>query len=384
MAKIVTGVVVVAVLVVGLLAILNNTGTTNQTIKLGVLLPLTGDAASYGESELRAIQIAVDEVNAAGGVNERQIELVVEDGKCDSQAGGSAAQKLINVDGVKIIIGGACSEETLAASKVTEPARVILISPSASSSRVTEAGNFVFRTSPSELLAGKIAATYAFKELSAKKAAIVSELTDYAQGLREIYKKTFTDLGGTVVADETYTTGDADFRTQILKIKQAKADVVYVVPQTAASGVIIFKQLRENKINAKFTTAEVLMDSQIVKDNASVLEGVVGVEVAVDYEGNSKAKAFRDAHRAKFGGADPGIFAANAYDAVHLIHEGLAATMTDGTINTAALRDWLYALKAWSGAVGPLSMDLNGDPIMGENVRKIMKGEVADLGAYTP
>ncbi len=309
---------------------------------------------------------------------------MVEDGKCDPQAGGTAAQKLVNVDGVKVIIGGACSGETLAAAKVTEPAQVILLSPSASSPAVTEAGDFVFRTYPSDALAGKIAATYAYKELGVKKAAVFSELTDYAQGLREVYKKTFTDLGGQIVTDETYTTGDTDFKTQILKIKTAKADVVYVVPQTATPGIAIFKQLRENKVNVKFTTAEVLMDSQIAKDNADVLEGVIGVQPAVDWEGNPKATVFRDAHRVKFGGADPGSFAANAYDAVHLIHEGLAATMTEGTVNTDALRDWLYAVKDWPGAVGPLSMDANGDPLMGENVRKILSGEVTDLGAYTP
>lgn len=384
MGKAVTWIVVILVVIVGILAITGTGERKADTIKIGVLQPLTGDAASYGESELRAIQVAVEEVNAAGGINEKQIELVVEDGKCDPLSAGTAAQKLVNIDAVKVVIGGACSGETLAAAEVTEPAQVILISPSASSPKVTEAGDFVFRTYPSDALAGQIAAAYAYKELKAKKAALITELTDYAQGLREVYKAAFSSLGGSIVADETYTTGDVDFKIQILKIKNAKADVVYVVPQTVTPGVAIFKQLRENKVNIQFTTAEVLLSRQAVKDNVDVLEGVIGVESAVDWEGNLKAKAFQEAHRAKFGGADPGSFAANAYDAVHLIHEGLAATMTDGMVNTAALRDWLYAVDGWQGAVGALKMDSNGDLVIGENVRKIVKGEVADLGAYTP
>jgi len=349
------------------------------TIALGVIMPLTGDAASYGESENRAIQIAVDEINAAGGIDGRRIKLVLEDGKCDPQAAGTAAQKLVNVDKVKIVIGGACSGETLAAAEITEPAKVILISPSASSPKVTNAGDFVFRTYPSDALAGRIAAKYAYNELSRRRAALITELTDYSQGLREVYKKTFAELGGTIVADETYATGDTDFRTQILKIKTAKPDVIYVVPQTLTPGIAILKQLRESGVEAQLTTAEVLLDRQAVKDNAKVLEGVIGVEPAVDWEGNAKAKAFRDAHRARYG-ADPGSFSANAYDAVYLVKEAIDEVGLD----TLAIRDFLYRVKDWPGTVGSLTIDANGDPILGLNVRKIVGGEVTDLGSYNP
>lgn len=349
-------------------------------VKIGVIQPLTGDAAAYGESEYRAIQVAVDEINQAGGINGRLIELAVQDGKCDPQAGGVAAQTLVNIDQVKVIIGGACSGETLAAAAITEPARVIVVSPSASSPKVTTAGDFVFRTYPSDALAGQVAAAYAYRELGMKKAALLTELTDYAQGLREVYKSTFEELNGEIVADETYNSTDTDFRTQVLKIKSANPDVIYVVPQSPTPGLTIFKQLRENNVRARYTTAEVLLDRQVVNDNAAVLEGVIGVELAVDYEGNAKARAFRDAHRAKFNGDDPGSFAANAYDAVYLVKEAIAARGLD----TAGIRDWLYGVKNWPGTVGSLTIDSNGDPILGENVREITGGEVKDLGPYTP
>ncbi|MBI2034027.1 MAG: ABC transporter substrate-binding protein [Candidatus Liptonbacteria bacterium] len=377
--KLIIGLSVVAVIL--LVIYFSQKGEEISTIKIGVLVPLTGDAASYGESENRAIQIAVQEINSSGGINGKKIELVTEDGKCDPQAGGTAAQKLVNIDKVKIIIGGACSGETLAAAKITEPAEVILISPSASSPKVTEAGDFVFRTYPSDSLAGKVNATYAFKELKAKKVAVFTELTDYAQGLREVYKETFSNLGGQIVSDETYTTGDTDFRTQVLKIKTAKPDVIYVVPQSLTPGVQIFKQLRESGVTAKFTTAEVLLDRQGAKDNAKVLEGVYGVEPAVDYVGNAKAKAFMAAHKAKFAGAEPGSFAANAYDAVYLIKAAVEAT---GGLDTLKIRDFLYGVKDWPGAIGSITIDQNGDPILGLNVRKILKGEVTDVGPYTP
>ncbi len=376
-------VIVVVLVILGGAYLLNKPGGVGPAdqgpIKIGVMQPLTGDAASYGEAELRGIQVAVDEINGAGGIKGRQIELVVGDSKCDPQAGGTEAQKLVNVDQVKVIVGGACSGETLAAAKITEPAKVLLMSPSASSPDVTNAGDFVFRTYPSDALAGKVAAGYAYTKLGARKAALLTEQTDYAQGLRRVYKEAFTGLGGQVVADETYNTGDTDFRTQILKLQAARPDVVYVVPQTPTPGITIFRQLRQYRVSGTYTTAEVLLDRQIVKDNAAAFEGVIGVELAVDYENNPVAKAFKDAHQAKFN-AEPGSFSANAYDAMKLVAKAIEASGLD----TEKIRDWLYNTKDWPGAGGTISFDENGDPILGENVRQIKAGQVTDLGPFTP
>jgi branched-chain amino acid transport system substrate-binding protein len=379
MSKLITGIIVTMVVVVGFIAIFSNSDTQKGEIKIGVIQPLTGDAASYGESEARAIQIAVDEINAEGGIDDRMIKLITEDGKCDPQAGGSAAQKLVNIDKIKIIIGGACSGETLAAAKITESAQVILISPSATSPAVTDAGDFVFRVIPSDALAGKIAAKYAVNELEAKSAAVITELTDYAQGLREVFKSAFIEFGGEIVADETFNTGTSDFRTIATKIQAEKPDIIYVVPQTKTPGIAIFKQLRENEVDAWYMTAEVLMDVATVEENSEVLEGIYGIEGAIDWENNPRAKSLAEAHNKKFG-EDPGAFSANAYDAVYLIK---AAIESQG-IDPILIRDWLYTVKNWPGALGPITMDENGDPIIGLHVRLIKDGEVTDIGAYTP
>ncbi len=352
------------------------------SIKLGAIMSLTGDAAIYGASESRAIQVAMAEINKNGGINGRQLEMVTEDGKCDPQAGGTAAQKLVSIDKVPVIIGGVCSGETLAAAAITEPAKVILISGSASSPKITTAGDFVFRTYPSDALAGKVAATYDYKELKARKAAIISELTDYAQSLRGVYKDSFTALGGTVVYDETYNTGETDFRTQVLKIKNSKPDVIYIVPQTLTPGVDIIRQMHENGVKTTIQTSETLMSHDVVSKNASVLNGIYSVEFAVDYTNNAKAKAFKTAHEAMFNGADPDIYAANAYDAVYLIRDAIASN--SGKVDTVKIRDFLYGVKDWQGTIGSLTMDKNGDPILGLHVRKVVGGQVTDIGPYTP
>ncbi len=350
-------------------------------IKIGVLQALSGDLAALGGTQQKAIQMGVEEINAAGGINGRMIALSTEDDKCDPQAGGTGAQKLVNVDKVVAILGGTCSGATLSAAAITEPAHVIMISGSATSPKVTAIGDYVFRTIPSDALAGRVAARYNYEKLGSRKAAIISELTDYAQGLRGSYTDGFKALGGEIVADETYTTGDTDFRTQIAKIKAAKPDVIYVVPQTPTPGVAIVKQMKENGITMPVQTAEVLPAREVVRDNAAVLEGVYAVEVSVDYENNAKAKAFRDAYKAKFG-QDPDVFAPNSYDALQLLRQAIAAN--NGKVDTNQIRDFLYAAKDWQGTVGTITMDQNGDPLLGLNVRKLSKGQVIDLGPYAP
>src|SRR3989344_5132019 len=147
-------------------------------LKLGVLMPMSGDASVYGMPISKAYQMAVDEVNAAGGIAGMQVKLIIEDGKCNPDGGATGTQKLVNVDGVKIVLGGACSGETLAAAPITEAAKVILLSPSATSPKVTTAGDFVFRTSPSDANAGRIAAEKAYGA-GYKSAALITETTDY-------------------------------------------------------------------------------------------------------------------------------------------------------------------------------------------------------------
>ena len=148
------------------------------TYKVGVMLPLTGDGAAYGLPIQKSIKIALDEVNAKGGVNGRMLEPVYEDSKCNPKDGNAAAQKLVNVDKVKVIIGGVCSGETMGAAPITEANKVILISPSATSPDITKVGDFVFRVAPSDAYAGTVAAQYAYNELSARKAAIIAENTN--------------------------------------------------------------------------------------------------------------------------------------------------------------------------------------------------------------
>lgn len=350
-------------------------------IKIGAILPLTGDAAAYGMPIQRAGIIATEEINAAGGIAGRQIELIWEDGKCDDKAAAAAAQKLINIDKVKIIFGGGCSPETLAIAPLAQIAKVIVISPSEISPEITGAGDFIFRTAPSDAAAGAVAANYAYSKLGARKAAIISETKDYAQGLRKVFSQRFGEAGGEIVADETYNTGDTDMRAQILKIKNAAPDLVYILPQTTVSGMLIIKQLAVSGVAAQRLTAEVMIGRDIVEENKADMEGVVGIEPWFDAE-NELASALLAKYEERWGETAPlPAFMANIYSQFYLIKEAIDQVGLDSD----KLRQYLYGLSGWTHALGKLTFDQNGDPVgLPYSVKKVTNGELAEAEVFTP
>lgn len=349
-------------------------------IVLGAMTPLSGEAVVYGEGQRQIIDLAVEEINTAGGVNGHQLQLIWEDDKCSPQDGTTATQKLVEVDKVKFIIGQLCSGPTLAAAEITEPAGVILFSAGASSPDLTTAGDFVFRTYPSDGIGGQVLATYLYKELGKRKLATISELTDYAQGLRTTMEGTFKSLGGEVSASETYNTGDTDFRTQLLKIKSSGADAVYIDPQTPVSGNLVLKQLRENDLSGQVLVNDTMLGKEDITNNASLYSDVYGATPELN-KTRPVTKRYFDNYVAKYG-KEPAFpaYYASAYDLVYILKQAFEEVGTD----PAAVRDWLYKVKDWPGALGDITIDENGDPIIGYNIKQIINGEITDKGAYTP
>jgi branched-chain amino acid transport system substrate-binding protein len=351
-----------------------------EFLKIGVMLPLTGDAAAYGIPLQRAAQIAVEEINSQGGISGKKIEIIWEDSKCDAASGAAAAQKLVNVNKVKYIMGGACSSETLAAAPITEEAKVIMISPSATSPDITKAGDFLFRTAPSDALAGRVAANYAFESMKARKAAIISEKTDYAQGLRKIFKERFEELGGKIVLDEQYETGATDFRTQILKMKNAKPDLLYLVPQTPTSGILVLKQMKDQKLELAILTAEVLIGRDVISENKALTEGIIGFEQFFD-ESNPFARTFIETYKARYQEelAFPS-FMSNIYSQFYLLKEAIEKVGDD----PVKVRDYLYQISNWQHALGSLTFDQNGDPLSVYAIKKVKDGTLEQIDVVKP
>jgi branched-chain amino acid transport system substrate-binding protein len=328
------------------------TGSSN-TIKIGYIGPLTGDAAGLGADTLHGAQVAVDAVNAAGGINGKQVEIVAEDGKCTGADAASAAQKLVNVDHVVAIIGGQCSGETLAAAPITEAAHVILLSPVSSSPDVTKAGDYVFRDYPSDELKTTAMAKL-FKDMNLQKIAILSENTDFAQAFRKSLK---SKLGaGAVVFDEAVDSGTKDFRTLMTRLKSVSFDAF--VPDGNSDGIIgpMLQQFRD----AGFTQTAISHDAADSATMAKNLPAATNGLYVINVPSSVNDPSFETTFKQKYGDPQYGIqFAGYAYDDANVLFAAFKAVGIDGS----AVRDYLYGLSSFSGVSGTFHFDKNGDVV---------------------
>lgn len=346
-------------------------GTGSGVIKIGLISPLTGDAAALGADVLSGVRMAIDEVNAVGGINGQQIELIAEDGKCAGADAASAAQKLVNVDNVVVIVGGLCSSETLAAAPIVESAKVVLLSPGSSSPDITtKAGEYVFRNYPSDAWKTKAMAKY-FAGEGYKSVALISENNDYSQALRASLKAELP--AGAVVFDENVDPGTKDFRSLYTRLKNMEFDVYVPNPNSDGMNALMVQQFREAGFTQPITGTDV-MDSLVIPQTAgAAAEGVTLVNVPTAGEGTP----FETRFSAKFGAPKSSIaWAAYAYDAANVLFEAIKKVGTDGT----AIKDYLYDLPSYKGVIGTFSFDDNGDPVgVSYVLKKIEDGKIVTV-----
>lgn len=323
-----------------------------KNVRIGVIMPLTGDAASLGVDAANGIKMAVNEVNAKGGINGKMVEAIFEDGRCNGADAASAAQKLVNVDKVVAIVGGLCSGETLAAAPIVEAAKIILISPGSSSPDITNAGTYIFRNYPSDALK-TVATAKVVKEKGYKKVAMVSENTDFCQG---VVKGMHKDLGDdAIVFEELVEPGTKDFRSILEKLKKTEFDVFYPNTNGDATMTALVQQFREAGFTQPILSHGVADSSTLGDIAKDAAEGMQLVTVRTSGEGTDFEKSFIAAYQK----AQSSIaFAAHGYDAAHLIMQ-LMAESTDGT----AMRDALLALPSYKGVIGDIHFDANGDVV---------------------
>lgn len=325
--------------------------TAPESIKIGLISPLTGDAAAIGADMANGVKLAVAEINADGGIGGKEVELVTEDGRCTGSDAAAAAQKLAGVDKVVAIIGGFCSGETLAASPIAEEAKIVLISPGSSSPAITDAGEYVFRDYPSDALKTKAMKTI-FADKGWKKVAVISENTDFAVAFRDSLKK---DLGAeAIVFDEMVEPGTKDFRTLMTRLKDAEFDVFF--PNANADTIIaaMMNQYAEQGISQPSISHDVADSATLGELAKDAVEGMWVVNVPNAGEGTE----FQTALEAAYGKPQSSIaFAAHSYDATMVLAEIMKEKGTDGT----AMRDALLALPSHKGVIGDFHFDANGD-----------------------
>ncbi|MFH1650020.1 MAG: ABC transporter substrate-binding protein [Candidatus Woesearchaeota archaeon] len=320
--------------------------TSNEPVTIGAVLPLSGQVAAYGVSAKNSIELAVQEANANGGINGHPIKVIFEDGKCDGKAGADAANKLIGVDNVPVIIGGVCSSETLSFTSMAEQNKVVVFSPCASAPEYTNAGDYIFRDYPSDGYAGTLAAQFVEKQFGAKNAAIMYTNDDYGIGVKGAFESAFKRTGEV----ESFTKGETDYRTQLARIKNNAPDVIFVVAFTGDAARIAV-QAKEMQMNIPLVFTDSVAKDEFLATAGSVAEGMYVLASEAAY-----AQSYVDSYNASFHEA-PQLCGPQSYDITNILVNTMRKVGTDST----AIKDALYNVKDYPGVAWNITLDQNGD-----------------------
>jgi len=332
-------------------------GPEAEKIVIGSFAPLTGNVAYIGEDSKNSITLGLEEINAQGGINGKQLEVIFEDSRCDAKTATSATNKLVNIDKVPVIIGTICSAATLAGAPIAEQNKVVMVSAGSSNPSITDSGDYIFRTWPSDALQGVVMAEHVFNVEGLKTAAVMYQNSDYNVGLAEVFMKHFKKIGGQILADEKYEPESKDFRTSITKIKAANPEAIYIVPYN--EGGLVTRQLKELGVNARIFSAETYGTQNVLDDAAGSAERVIYATPKFD-ETNPESKTFLEKYTKRFG-KSPSLVAAaaNAYDNAMLVAQAIEIHGPESD----KIRDFLYNVKDYPGAAGKLTIDENGDAL---------------------
>ena len=339
-------------------------------IKLGFIGPLTGDAASLGQASKAAVELAVEEINAKGGVDGRLMVVIYEDGQCNAKEATNAANKLMNVDKVDAIIGGLCSTETSAFGPTAMENKMVTVSYCSSAPNLSELGKYFFRTYPSDAFQGKFGAEYAYNTLNARKVAIVYHISAWGTGIKNVFEENFKKLGGEVVFVDGAPQEARDYRTILAKVKEAEADLVYA-PTYPEGGIVLIKQARDLGIETRMLGGDAWGDPKLwdeVKGSTGILLYTLPI---AEY-----AEAFTAKLLAKTNVEQVSVCSPQAYDAIYVVADAVKKAGTDDAdALVQALRETSY-----EGVSGKIEFNEYGDVTIAEyKVQKIEKGVAKDL-----
>ena len=335
------------------------TSQPKMPFKVGVMESMTGVGETYGNVASHAKQMAADEINAAGGIDGRMLELVVEDSKCSAQDAITAFRKLTDVDGVKIILGTSCSGAMLGVAPLAEENGVVLFSGLASNPDIADAGDYIFRTQISDVEVGVSTGNVLWSN-GVRMLATMTEETDYAEGVRRTSVEQFKKLGGQIVAEERFSSDITDFRTQLTKLFEANPDALHVAPQSEFAGGTIVKQARELGYDGPIYGETVSVGTTALEIAGDAATGMMAITAAPDPE-NAKAQQVLADFRERYNYVTLPWHLGSAYDDVYIAAECLKKTGDDQDAD--GFRDCLYGIT-WSGAIGyDYSFDDKGEVV---------------------
>lgn len=336
-----------------------------KEIVIGANFELSGNVSTFGISIMNAMEMALKEINDAGGVLNMPIKMIKADNKSDASEATNVATKLITQDKVVALLGPVTSTNTLASVPVAEQHGIPLLTPTATNQKVTVKDDgstyqWIFRNCFIDPFQGQVGANFSTNSLKAKTAAIfVEKNSDYAKGLAEVFEKVFTANGGTIVAKEAFVTEDRDFRAPLTKIAAAKPDVLYVPSYYEQDGLIA-KQARELGYTNPIVGADGWDSSKLLEiAGAEALQKVYFTNHYSAFSTDEKVVKFVNNYKEKYGSV-PDALAALGYDATYLMIDAIKRA---GSTDAAKIKEALATTKGFVGVTGTISMDEKHNPI---------------------
>lgn len=329
-----------------------------ETIKIGIVAPLTGEGATYGASMKRGFDLAFNGDNI--------FELLYQDSKFDSKLAITILQKYISIDKVRIIYGEAASGVSLAMVPISDKNKVIQFSSISSSDELQKSSDYFFRNVPRNNIQSKTAAEFIYNDLKLTNAAILKDNDDYGLNLSKSFSTVFQSLGGKIVADETYNSGDKNFKTQLVKIKSSGARAVFI-PGNYAESALILKQAKELDLSVKFIGGDGSYSPVLIESAVKASEGfyctIMGVDTTNVYYNEFKTK-FVSKYKQQ-----PDVYDAYAYEAGMILKEAISKSGNDAE----KVKQYLYQ-TTFNSLTGQLKFDRDGEVLRSYKLVKVHNG----------
>ena len=351
-----------------------------DSILVGVATSLTGGQATFGISTRNGIELALSEVNAAGGVKGKKLVTRVYDTQGRPEEAASAVTRLINQDRVTIILGDVASSNSLAMAEKAQAAKVPMITPSSTNPGVTKTGDYVFRVCFIDPFQGFVMAKFARENLKLSRVAMLRDnRSAYSMGLADVFERKFTEMGGKVVGTESYSAGDTDYRAQLTALKRAKPEAIYVPGYYSEVGIIA-RQARELGLTVPLMGGDGWDSEKLFELGGSAVEGSYFSNHYSSQDPAQRVQKFVADYKAKYGGV-PDALAALAYDAAHVAVDAMKRAPD---LQPASLRDAIAQTKGFPGVAGTITLDESRNAVKSATVLKVGEGTYEFVTTVAP
>ena len=356
-------------------------GGAGGTIKVGEFASLTGKEATFGISSHEGTLMAIEEINKAGGVLGRQLELLTEDTQSKPGEPATVVNKLIARDGVVAMLGEVASSRSLEAAPICQQNKIPMISPSSTNPKVTETGDFIFRVCFIDPFQGTVMANFAMRTLKAKKVAVFTDVkSDYSKGLAKFFKEQIVKNGGQIVSELDFNGGDKDFKAQLTAIKGANADAVFV-PGYYTEAALICIQAKQLGLNIPFLGGDGWESEKLTELGKGAVEGQYFSTHYHPDVGSERAKKFLVNYQKRWNGKMPDALAACGYDSAIVL---VAAMKRAGSTDGQKVRDALAATKDFDAVTGRITINPQRDATKSAVILQVKGGKFAYLETVAP